>query len=227
MMFNLIVPIAANFDSGVKFPPKVFQKNTTSLYGIESILTIRNVKSFSAIYFSLLKRHSVKWNLKHHFEEEFKWLGLTKAKVIELDEPTKNQPETIYRTIKKANIVGPIFIKDADCSFSCKALPGNSVAIYPLEKLSWVNPQHKSYVCVDDNFYITNIIEKRVIGNFFSAGGYGFKNSQDFCDVFEKIGNQTGLYLSHIVYSMLLDGVQFRPIEVDNYIDFETIWNHK
>ena len=221
----MIVPIAASFDSSIKFPPKVFQKNTTSLYGIESILSLKNVKAFSTIYFSLLKRHSVKWNLKKLFEEELKRLGLTRAKVIELDEATKNQPETIYRTIKKANISGPIFIKDADCSFTCKVSPENLVAIYPLEKLSWVNPQHKSYVCVDDNFYITNIIEKRVIGNFFSAGGYGFKDSQDFCDAFEKIGNQTGLYLSHIVYSMLLDGFQFRPIEVENYVDFETIWD--
>lgn len=40
--------------------------------------------------------------------------------------------------------------------FHAKLCRENSVAIYPLENLSWVNPQNKSYVAIDDMFYVTN-----------------------------------------------------------------------
>lgn len=226
-MFSLIVPIAAKFDCSCSKAPLLFRKNKKSLFCVESILSLKFRENISAIYFTTLKNYSTKWNLKKKFESEFKKLGMKNAKLVELDKPTQSQPETIYRTIKAENISGSFFIKDADCSFSCDIIPQNAVAIYPLEKLTWVNPQHKSYVCVDDNFYITNIIEKRIVGNFFSAGGYCFDDCEAFCNAYEKFKSPKGLYLSHIVYSMLLEGRSFRPIEVENYIDFETIWNNR
>ena len=224
-MFSLIVPIAAKFDCSSSQVPMLFRENKKSLFCIESILSLKCRENISAIYFTTLKRYSVKWNLKKTFEGEFKKLNLANAKLIELDKPTLSQPETIYKTIKAENISGSIFIKDADCSFTCDIIPQNAVVIYPLEKLTWVNPQHKSYVCVDDNFYITNIIEKRVIGNFFSAGGYCFNNCDTFCKAYETFKSPKGLYLSHIVYSMLLEGYSFRPIEVEDYIDYELNWS--
>ena len=226
-MLNIIVPIAAKYDISAKNLPKVFQKGKKSLYCIESILPLKKRKDVAAIYFVTLKEYAVKWNLKEIFENEFKKLGLRNARLVELEKATLSQPETIYRTIKKENISDAIFIKDADCSFSCDIVSQNSVAVYPLEKLTWVNPQHKSYVCVDDNFYITNIIEKRIIGNFFSAGGYCFENADTFTRIYELFGTAKGLYISHIVYAMLLERISFRPIEVDNYIDFETLWAGK
>ena len=35
----------------------------------------------------------------------------------------------------------------------------NGVAIYPIEELEMLDPRDKSYVAVDDMYYITNIIE--------------------------------------------------------------------
>ena len=73
-------------------------------------------------------------------------------------------------------------------------------------------------------FYVTNIIEKRIVSHFFSAGGYGFEDSELFCLYYEKLNNKGAqLYLSHIIYSMLLDNIIYRPIIVNNYVDFEMI----
>lgn len=104
--------------------------------------------------------------------------------------------------------------------FHAKLCRENSVAIYPLENLSWVNPQNKSYVAIDDMFYVTNIIEKRIISHFFSAGGYGFENCEEFCKYYEQFVNKKGLYLSHVIYAMLLNKHIFRPSLAQNYQDF-------
>ena len=86
-----------------------------------------------------------------------------------------------------------------------------------------VNPQHKSYVAVDDMLYITNTIEKRVIDHYFNAGGYCFEDAETFVSYYQRFAGQKGLYLSHIVYAMLLDGHIFRPFIAEDYKDLELI----
>ena len=114
-----------------------------------------------------------------------------------------------------------VFVKEADCYFTAdEILPQNSVAIYALENLPIVDPQHKSYVAVDDMFYVTNIIEKRVVSHFFSAGGYCFEDADEFCRYYSRLKEYSPLYLSHIIYMMLLDKKIFRPILVEDYQDW-------
>jgi hypothetical protein len=152
---------------------------------------------------------------------QFKKIGLDNVKVIILDKPTGSQAETLYQTIKKENIRGGIFIKDADGYYKAEISKRDSVAIFPLEELDVVDPKHKSYVSVDDMFYITNMIEKRVISHYFNAGGYCFENSEDFCTYYETISeHEKHLYISHIIYAMLLDKKIFRPFIVKEYKDY-------
>ena len=75
-------------------------------------------------------------------------------------------------------------------------------------------------------FYVTNIIEKRVVSHFFSAGGYCFEDAQEFCSYYEKLKNHKSLYLSHVIYSMLLDKKIFRPILIDDYQDWSVTNMH-
>lgn len=223
MSFTLIVPIAADNKEYERKMPFVFNLDDEGiLLCIKAIMGL-NLKLFDSIYFTILKTHAERFYLKEIFNLQFKRLGLNKAKVVELNEPTKSQPETIYQTIRNENITGSILVKDADCSFSCEILPQNGLTIYPLEKLKWVNPQNKSYVAVDDMFYVTNIIERRIISHYFSAGGYCFEKADDFCRYYLQYQDRPGLYLSHIIYAMLLDKVTFRPIHIENYVDFECL----
>lgn len=69
--------------------------------------------------------------------------------------------------------------------------------------------------------HITNIIEKRVISNMFNAGGYCFENAEDFLYSYKKNAPLGNIYISHLIYSLLLDGHIFRPIKVALYND----WN--
>ena len=220
MSFSLIIPIASDKKEYEQSMPYVFRLGEDGImYCIHAIMKL-NLHLFDNIYFSILTIHNERYYIKQLLDLQFQRLKLSNAKVVIIEHLTYSQPETIYQTIKQENIKGSIYIKDADCTFSCEIMPENSVAIYPLENLSWVNPQNKSYVAIDDMFYVTNIIEKRIISHFFSAGGYGFENSEEFCKYYELFVDKKGLYLSHIIYAMLLNKHIFRPSLAQNYQDF-------
>lgn len=75
---------------------------------------------------------------------------------------------------------------------------------------------------MDDMYYITNIIEKRILGRDFSAGGYFFENADDFCTLYEDLSDYAPIYMSHIIYAALLKGMNFRPLKVKDYKDWGT-----
>ena len=223
MSFSLIVPAAANKPEYENNIPSVFRLNEKGIsVCVEAALSL-GTDQFASIYFTILRQHDEKYGLSDMLNMQFRRLGMTNAKVVVLDEPTSSQAETIYATITKESVHGAIFIKDADCSFGVEIFPQNGIVVYPLEKLSMVNPQHKSYVAVDDMLYITNTIEKRVIDHYFNAGGYCFENAETFASYYERFADMHGLYLSHIVYAMLLDGHIFRPFIAENYRDWELV----
>lgn len=223
MSFNLIIPAAANKQEYIDnmLLPKTFNLNKHGVpLCIEAAMSV-DTSLFDSIYITILKLHDDLFGVYNMLTHHIKRLGLN-AKVIVIDEPTKSQAETVYKTICQANITtGGIFIKDADCSFTADIYNQNGIVVYPLEKLTLVDPQHKSYVAVDDMQYITNTIEKRVIDHYFNAGGYCFESVNDFVNYYFELENESNLYLSHIVYSMLLDGHIFRPFMAEKYTDFD------
>lgn len=220
---TIIIPIAADKPEYNEVMPHVFRMNDQGIMlCIAGILGL-NLKEYDHIYFTILKKHSEHYKIKEIMTIQLQRLGLDKkAEIIELEEATNSQPHTIYTTIKKKNIKGLVFVKDADCYFDAEAISENGIYTFPLDSMSQVNPQGKSYIQTDDMFYITNIIERRIIGRDFCAGGYCFENADDFIRYYEQNMKYSPLYMSHIIYSALLDGQSFRPIKVKNYKDWGT-----
>lgn len=219
--FSLIIPIAADKPEYEFEMPYVFSLNKFGImHCVNSILGL-NIDDFNKIYFTILKKHDDKYKLKELFELQFSRLNMSRAEVVILETPSYSQAETIYQTIKVRNIQGSIYIKDADGYFDAIVSPSNSIALFPLENLQFVNPQNKSYVLVDDMNYITNVIEKKVISHYFNAGGSSFMNANEYCNYFEKVVSYgRNIYISHIIYSMLLEKQIFRPVLVKNFQDF-------
>ena len=179
------------------------------------------LSAFENIYITILKKHDAKYGIAGMLRLQIERLNLRNVHICVLETSTRNQADTIYHTIKQEGITGAIYIKDADGYFKSEIVVQNGVAVCPIEKLPVLNPQHKSYVKVDNLFYITNIIEKRVISHLINAGGYCFEDATLFCEYYERVSKTNGkLYLSHIVYSMLLDKIDFRPTIVENFEDW-------
>lgn len=222
-MKTIIVPIAADKPEYEEVMPHVFRMNNKGvMLCIAGILGLE-LSAFDKIYFTILKKHSDHYQLKAMMDLQLLRLGLSgKAEVVELSCHTRNQPETVFATIQAKRIRGSILVKDADCYFEAENMLENSVCIYPLDSMSQVNPQCKSYVQTDDLCYITNIIERRIIGRDFCSGGYYFEDASDFEHYYQKNQLYSPLFMSHVIYSALLDGQLFRPVKVRNYKDWGT-----
>ena len=220
-MMTLIVPIAADKADYTRKLPQPFRLDDEGTMYCVKAITGLPLDEFDEIYYVILRAHDERFMLSEQLLMQFRRQGLTRARVTILDETTTSQAETVARAIAVNNIQGVVFIKDADCYFTTdEILPQNGVSIYALENLPIVDPQHKSYVAVDDMYYVTNIIEKRVVSHFFSAGGYCFEDAGEFCRYYERLKHYSPLYLSHIIYTMLLDKKIFRPIQIEDYQDW-------
>lgn len=218
--FSLIVPIAADKAEYANSLPYIFGTDNDGVIICVKCIMGLDLSKFNNIYFTILKKHDEQFFIADSLNLQFKRLGIKNAKVVILEQPTKDQAETIYETIQQERIKGGIFIKDADCYFETEVPNSNGVAIYPIEELEVLAPKDKSYVAVDDMYYITNIIEKSVIGHYISAGGYGIKDANIFINYYHRLRNYGRLYLSHIIYAMLLDKKSFRPMMVKEYKDW-------
>lgn len=228
--YSLILPminISAKYKN--KLPIEFqYDNETGKMNCIKSIENI-NTELITDIYFVILEVHEKKYNLSERIVtaiKNSKMKGIT-CKFLYLAYPTSSQAETIYKVIKHYNIEGQIFIKDADNMCICDdPVIGNNVLVYQLENTPLVDPQHKSYISIDDQNFVTNIIEKKVISNLFNCGGYSFEDSQDFIDGYEAVLEfediAAHMYISHIIYWLILNkNIKFRPIEAVGYEDFE------
>lgn len=219
---SLIVPVAADKPEYATGLPYVFSLDRDGvILCIKSIMGLE-LDKFDHIYFTILKKHNDHFFIADSLNLQFRRLGISKAKVVVLDEPTQDQAETIYDTIMQEHIEGSIFIKDADSYFKTPVECANGIAIFPIEQLDVLSPKDKSYVAVDDMYYITNIIEKSVVGHYISAGGYAIHDASTFLDYYHRLRGYGKLYFSHIIYAMLLDKVTFRPLMVSDYKDWGT-----
>lgn len=223
MKYSLIVPAAADKAEYNDNLPYIFGLDKDGIIiCIKSIMGL-DLNRFDNIFFTVLKKHDDRFSVVESLNMQFKRLSIHNVRVVVLDNPTRDQAETVFETIQKEEIEGGIFIKDADCYFKTDFSSANSIAIYPIEELESLSPKDKSYVAVDDMYYVTNIIEKRIVGHYIGAGGYMIENAGKFCDYYHRLRHYGRLYLSHIIYAMLLDKTTFRPMIVEDYKDWGTI----
>lgn len=220
MQLSLIVPMAADKPEYEHTMPYVFNFSDDGILLCIKAIQGLALSKFEHIYFVILEKTDKKYNLLELLQMQFRNLGLQSAEVLSLKQVTNSQAQTVYECVRQKHIEGGIFVKDADGYFSCGFTETNGIAIYPLDKLDMVNPHNKSYVDLDDQFYITNIIEKKIISRYFNAGGYLFEDAKVFCEYYERLMHYDQLYMSHIIYAMLLDNIPFRPFEVEGFVDW-------
>lgn len=223
--FSLIVPVAADNASQPDAMPYVFSLDQSGIMLCIRSIQGLNLDTFDNIYFTILHKHAQLFCLDEIFKLQFKRLGLNNAHLVILNKPTKSQVETVQQTLTKENIKGAIFIKDADGFFTGEVRRENGVAVFALENLEMVDPRHKSYVSLDDMYYVTNIIEKRIVSHYFNVGGICLENTDLFQYYYRQLlemSDDGKMCMSHIIYAMLLNKLKFRPIMAKDYIDYGT-----
>jgi hypothetical protein len=225
---NLIIPAAGQSSRFPKMRPKWMLTHPNGNLMLAEAIRGLDFPGLKKIYLTVLASHLQEFQCLDGIQRQFRQIGLAdKLVVVALDQPTQSQPETVARAIEKEKIQGPICIKDSDNYFRLKVPSTNFVSVVDLNQVGFINPSNKSYADVNENHFVTNIVEKRVISNFFCSGAYGFQDAQEYLGYFNALSGLKSLYLSHIIYRMLLDNKAFSAAVCSDYSDWGTLkdWN--
>ena len=229
-MRSLIVPMAGRSTRFPNMRPKWMLSHPMShrMMVTEAISGL-NLDFFDNIYFICLQQHEDKYSFMKGFVAELDDAGLrAKSNIVLLPEQTDSQSETVYTFLSGYDLDGFVFIKDSDGFYRCDVEERNQVAYFDLNDMDDINARTKSYVDLDVNDVVTNIVEKKVISSTFSSGGYGFADAKEFCKTFEKLQDMDGeCYISHIIFEMMLSGSTFYGTKTTDFKDWGTLdaWN--
>ncbi len=226
-MFDLIMPVAGGSTRFQGTRPKWLLTHPEGNLMFYEALRGLPLEKFDRIFITCLQQHDEQFHCAQAIRNQMAKHGLTdKLQIIVLPEATKHQPETVAKTLRLGNITGAFVVKDSDNYFELEAEPGNFVSVadaYKLPADGRMNLFNKSYVSRDDHQVIVNIVEKQVISNLFCTGAYGFASSAEFLTYYDKLSHESNLYLSHVIYSMILADHNFFARECTNYLDWGTL----
>jgi len=148
--------------------------------------------------------------------------------IVVLDQDTKGPADTVRLMIERAQVTGPIAIKDADSFFTTTDLPGGSgISICDLRQhLDISRVGAKSFVLINEQNIITDIVEKEVCSNYISAGLYFFSATDIFLSCFNAISAKfeyKEIFVSHVISEAISSGEIFHPHIVSGLIDVGTL----
>lgn len=220
---NIIVPICGKSSRyPTKVPKWLLRTTNNNLMITNSILGISG--KYNKIYIFHLKEHETLFSLKNKIINDLNTTHTNIASHIEfisIERQTRSQAETIKCGLDKINKEFAFLIKDSDNYFEINVdkIRHNGVCYLNLSDYPDINSISKSYICMDDDNKITKIKEKKVISNYFSAGGYFFESVNDFFKNYkESLKNE--VYISEIINDMILKNYIFYGYKCKNYIDW-------
>lgn len=222
---NLIIPIAGKSSRYPNVKPKWMLAHPNGKFMAIQAISGLNLNSFDRIIFVYLKSHEENYNFKDGFIQELKDCEIYNYELCELDDETKDVTETVTKAIEKNNITGPILIKDSDSFFSCSDIPkGNFIFYSHLKNTNCANPANSSYITIDENNIITNVVEKQIISPYICVGGYLFDDAHRFTEIANKLTSSSERYISDVIYfDMLYNSSVFRGIEIKDLEDWGTL----
>lgn len=231
-MTTLIIPCGGK---STRFPgmrPKYLLTDPSGELMVRKSIEKMDIACFDKIVIAIVKEHDVLYEAKLILEQAFN--DLTNVEICVLPTFTKSASDTVKQTIVRTNINGPIVVKDADnqMSFDQSFIGTDFVVGLEVGKNSIVNNiQQKSFIKVNEQGVITNIVEKNIISNIICIGVYGFKSSEEFLNTVEilETSNLKGeIYLSNVIaYLISKNTFIFRYSPADSYEDWGTLveWN--
>ena len=150
-----------------------------------------------------------------------------KVNVHILDEWTNGPAETIYQTVKSWEET-EFYVQDCDSHFDVQFNNDkvtNTVAYVNLHDYPETqNVAAKSFVTLHENL-LKNIVEKHVASDKICIGGYRFSSSKVYSYYYEKLSkalNTQELFISHVITSMMNEGLVFTAAQAYNYVDTGT-----
>lgn len=230
-MKKLIVPCAGRSSRYPDTKPKYLLTHPDGKIMLEHALIGIDIEQFDQVIITIVKEHDNKYNASLIINQAFKeYVDKGLVTVCCLDDYTKSASETIYKTIVKNNITeGQLVIKDCD-NYVKVNIPRTSTSFcvgVDINKFEISNLNAKSFLYLNEQNLIKDIIEKRVVSDIICVGVYGFKEVRDFVSGYELLlqkGIQSELYISNVISYMINEqGFCFEGIYADEYEDWGTL----
>lgn len=227
---TVIIPCAGGSSRYPNVRPKFLLVNPNgNLMLFESISKL-NPQNCNLVV-TILKEQEEKYGIQKMLNKFFRDY---RVRLCILDQRTKSQSETVYRTIKKLDLSGPILIKDSDNIFRLDKVYENFnyVTTEQLKNVGITNAANKSYALANEKGEVQAIAEKKVISETFCVGGYYFTDVKMFVRAYEyleKNSSENELYVSMIIkYLIEKENLLFKIKQIEEYLDLGTIkeWLH-
>ncbi|MBE6444387.1 MAG: hypothetical protein E7020_06980 [Alphaproteobacteria bacterium] len=227
-MNTLIIPCAGKSSRFPNMKPKYMLTHPDGKLMIEKAMEKINVDVFDRIIITIVKPHDEKYEAKLIMEQVFN--NNPKIEICMLDDFTSSASETVYLTLKKMNVEGAFVIKDSDnrVEVNFNKQIKNSIVGYNLhEHPDITNIPGKSFLIVNEQGIIHDIIEKQVVSNIICLGVYCFENALDFINAYDamltkKISGE--MYISHVIsYMLASNNYVFSSILALSYDDWGTL----
>ena len=143
-----------------------------------------------------------------------------------LDKSSPSMVHTIRAGLEGIEEDGPLVVKDCDNYVRPEAFDAvgeNFLVFASLNDFPSVTPVGKSYVEIDHNNFVGNIVEKRIISENFNTGMVGFQRISDFLRASSQITNSSELYVSDVVRYLLGNHESFKATKAVDYLDWGTL----
>lgn len=227
-MNTLIIPCAGRSNRFPNMKPKWMLTHPDGELMIQKALSGLNQDIFDRIVITIVKPHCDEYEADIILKQVFK--DNKKIEICILDDFTKSASETIYLTINKMNIEGSFVIKDSD-NKTVVDLPKeikNTITGYDLHKHPNItNIPGKSFLIVNEQNLIGDIIEKRVVSNIICLGVYSFESTELFKSGYEALVNSQikgEMFVSHVISYLLSNKKHtWEYIEAKDYEDWGTL----
>lgn len=157
------------------------------------------------------------------------------VEALVLPKKTDGPASTVYQTIKQSGLEGCFAVRDCLNGIKLKEDgDGNYVAGLDLSKYDGevLFPRSKSFIIINEQYQVLDIIEKKFRSDVISVGLYGFGDVKDYCMAYEHLSDGTypveKLYVSHVIsYLIGYDRAIFHCLDVLEHDDWgsEDTWN--
>lgn len=227
-MTTLIIPCAGKSSRFPNMKPKYLLTHPDGRLMIEKAIETINFNNFDRVIITIVKPHDKIYEAGLILCQIFKNNPIVELCI--LDDFTSSASETIYLTLKNMNIHGAFVVKDSDNSVSFEfPIPvKNSIVGYDLSIHSEIsNIPSKSFLVINEQNFIQDIIEKQIVSNVICLGVYIFEDSSAFIDVYEELCQKQmsgEMYISHIVsYLLSKNNIVFTAVMATDYQDWGTL----
>lgn len=228
-MTTLIIPCAGR--GKINGIPKYLNRHPDGQLLVKKSIEGIEKSGIDKIIITILKQDVERYNAFEKIQKEMK--SYNNIKIHILEKFTSGPAETVYKTILECNINGSIIIKDSDNYVKCKPISyKNYIAGLNIFEYDIYNIKSKSFIIINEQCHVMDIVEKQLRSDLISVGMYGIKDANQYVNAYEKLSDPNygieSLYVSHIIsYIIGHDETVFHFVNVDEYENYgtEEEWN--